>query len=163
MNDAKHIADLLLSWSHSKDGFDLSTLTSDFVFDDGFQTIGRTDFIRRRVLYGGLTDAQILVCWESDECGAVVLEGTDEVTLLHHRISWVGCFREGRICRVWACSREQIRLHPQMQYELQRQSDELERLATFRGTAAEVAEFEQRIRGREESSIIKLLRARSAR
>lgn len=72
MNDSQHLVDLMLWRCHLKDGFDPLILTADFVFDDGFGTIGNDEFLLTKVMYGGMIDAKILVGWETSEHGAVV-------------------------------------------------------------------------------------------
>lgn len=89
---------------HLEEGDFTSNLAPDFVFDDGFASIPRDEYIAVQRGYGVVDGLAIRDLFASGDRAAVMFEGVDSVTGLFHRYCWMVVVDELIIRRVMSCT-----------------------------------------------------------
>ena len=97
--DARH---LLALWMRQASGFDPDLLTPDFTYDSALEKMDRDDYGLVHTYGGTWSSIQEVAIVEGEGGTAVVVEATDDVSLLRHRISWVVRYRGDRVFSIVA-------------------------------------------------------------
>ena len=89
---------------HLEEGNLASHLAEDFVFDTGFETIPRDEYLVVQRGVGAIESFQVQDAFAAADRAAIMFEGTDSVTGLFHRYCWLVTFNREKVTRISACA-----------------------------------------------------------